>query len=460
MESSADIGADVFVPTELLRELASTTTILLGRVQPELVPLPEATALLDAFADLERRAAAGRLLVASRATLAGEWKRSGFASPEEWLAARHGTSRGRARDDLKASERLKDLDDTSDALRRGDLSPEQAGTIADAAAVNPDAERDLLERAAQDSLAGLRDEAARRKAEREDQARKHERIRRERSCRTWTDRDGAWNLRARGPIADAAGFSAELERLVARHGRDARRILPEDQWETNDQYGFDVLVGLTDRHEAATEDEPSRADEQRADETEEGSSRTSRRSPSPAPRHLAMIRVDLSALVRGHVTDGELCEIAGFGPIPVADARRLLGDSIVKLVLTNGVDVVNVTHAGRGPRIAQQIALLWANPKCCVAGCDRTRGLEFDHADPYAAIRVTELANIRRPCCHHHDLKTYEGWDYSDEIATDGRIVLVPPDDPRHPRHPHRTDSSGAHAVGNGPDPPSLFVPG
>jgi hypothetical protein len=39
-------------------------------------------------------------------------------------------------------------------------------------------------------------------------------------------------------------------------------------------------------------------------------------------------------------------------------ARDLLGESIVKLVITNGVDGADVTHLGRGPTAAQRIALL------------------------------------------------------------------------------------------------------
>ena len=104
-------------------------------------------------------------------------------------------------------------------------------------------------------------------------------------------------------------------------------------------------------------------------------------------------------------------------------------------MLTDGVDVVNVTHAGRGPRIAQEIALLWAQPKCCVAGCDNSRRLETDHRVTYATEQVTELSNLNRPCSHHHDLKTYEGWDFAHQRAPDGRLHLVAPDDPRHPRH-------------------------
>ncbi len=82
------------------------------------------------------------------------------------------------------------------------------------------------------------------------------------------------------------------------------------------------------------------------------------------PRYLALIRADLAALVRGAVHDGEVCEIAGFGPVPVSGVRDALGDAILKLVLTKGVDVANVVHLGRGPAAAQRIALLWSSPKC------------------------------------------------------------------------------------------------
>ena len=64
---------------------------------------------------------------------------------------------------------------TSEAVREGRLSPEQASAVADAAAVNPDAERDLLDRAQRDSLRRTRQEAERRKAEVRSEAEKAER---------------------------------------------------------------------------------------------------------------------------------------------------------------------------------------------------------------------------------------------------------------------------------------------
>ena len=67
---------------------------------------------------------------------------------------------------------------------------------------------------------------------------------------------------------------------------------------------------------------------------------------STNPRYLALLRVDAQALRRGHVQGEELCEIAGVGPVPVSVAKEVLGDAIVKLVITNGVDVAQRDSSG------------------------------------------------------------------------------------------------------------------
>ncbi len=372
--------------------------------------------LLELFIELERRAAAGRVLLSAKAAESERWRREGFASPADWLASKQGCGTGRARGDLGTSQRLGKLRDTADALRAGTLSPEQADAITDAASVNPDAETDLIKRAKRESLKNLRDEAARRKAEREDQDEKTKRIHRERRCRTWVGRDGAWNLTARGTTGDGAGFEVEWNRRLNEQFEQGRKA---GQHLTRDQYGFDALMTMANPQPTPTS----------------GDTRTPRRENL---RHLALIRVDYTALLRGVVETGETCEIAGLGPIPVATARALLGESILKLVITRGSDVANITHLGRGPNTAQQIALLWSQPVCTVEGCNRTARLQNDHRVPFADDKVTRLSNVDPLCKHDHDKKTLHGWAL---VNGTGRRPMVPPN---HPDHPANAPPAGA----------------
>jgi hypothetical protein len=150
-----------------------------------------------------------------------------------------------------------------------------------------------------------------------------------------------------------------------------------------------------------------------------------------------LIRVDLAALMRGHVGSGELCEIGGVS-VSVAELRRLLGESVLQLVLTNGEAVIDVVNLARKPTVAQMLAKLFTDSCCTAERCDRAARLEFDHRDDWARVQVTELANLDLLCDHHHDLKTRENWQL---VAGTGRRAMVPPNDERHPDHLRATTS-------------------
>jgi hypothetical protein len=166
-----------------------------------------------------------------------------------------------------------------------------------------------------------------------------------------------------------------------------------------------------------------------ADHVVVAADRSPRRSPSPNPSFLALLRVDLDALVRGRTEGGELCDIAGVGAVPARVARNLLGEAILKLVITKGVDVVNVTHLGRGPTAAQRIALLWTSPWCTNSRCSHTLQIQHDHRKPWTEVHETTLDNLDRLCGPCHKRKTHEGWAL---VEGKGRRPLVPPNDPRH----------------------------
>ena len=153
------------------------------------------------------------------------------------------------------------------------------------------------------------------------------------------------------------------------------------------------------------------------------------------PKALALLRVDLEALVRGAREGDELCEVAGVGQVSVEAARAMLGESILGVVITAGRDVLNVTHLGRRPSWAQELALLWSQPICSVQGCN-CRRVEWDHRTPWANQAETRVDNLDGLCRFHHQLKSLHGWAL---LSGTGRRPMVPPDDPRHPKHHTRS---------------------
>jgi hypothetical protein len=143
-----------------------------------------------------------------------------------------------------------------------------------------------------------------------------------------------------------------------------------------------------------------------------------------------IFRVDWPAVLRGRVAEGEICEIAGVGPVPVSVVREAMEDAFIAAVLTKGTDICSITHLGRRPTVLQQTALQWRDPECIVLGCNRTARLEMDHRDDWADTHVTEVDGMDRYCGVHHLLKTTQGWML--EQGT-GKRRFLPPGDPDHP---------------------------
>ena len=127
-------------------------------------------------------------------------------------------------------------------------------------------------------------------------------------------------------------------------------------------------------------------------------------------------------------------EIAGYGPVAASAINDLLATAnpIITAVLTKGVDVANVVHLKRQPTAHQQTALEWLYPRCAVRGCNAMAHLQNDHREDWAKTFKTWLGWLDRLCHHHHQLKTLEGWAL---ITGTGTRDIVPPTDPRHPKH-------------------------
>jgi hypothetical protein len=377
---------------------------------PVSIPLADTVEVYESLARMEKLIAGAKLRMATRVEESNEWRRKGHLTAAECLARLSGTSSGAAHAELATSQRLASLPGTEQAVRLGELSTTQAAAIADAASVDPAAEDRLLRAATRRTVRELRDDCARVKAAADPDAdARYERVRRERSLRTFTDHEGAWNLQARGPVDAGARVMGALQPLIDAIFAGARA---DGRRESSAAYAFDALVGLADQ----------------ADGTQEPARPSSRRV-----KHLALLRVDLEALVRGEVQGEERCELTGLGPVPVRVARDLLGESILKLIITRGQDVASVVHLGRGPSAAQLVALLWSQPTCSRLGCDQPwTNAEIDHRVPWADAQQTVLSGLDRLCQHDHRLKTHHGWAL---VSGAGKREMVPPDDPRHTEH-------------------------
>jgi hypothetical protein len=199
-------------------------------------------------------------------------------------------------------------------------------------------------------------------------------------------------LYARGTAADIAVFWSRLQPLIDGEFKRARE---EGRRESVEAYAFDALLAM------------------------------SKMGGTTKPNVKTLVRVDLSAARRGSTAPGELCEIAGFGPIPVSEALKLMNESFLTLLVTKGKDVCTVAHLGRQFTEHQKTALEWRDPECVVKGCHNTVRLERDHREDWADTHTTRVWAADRMCHHHHLLKT-QGWRLE---PGDGKRRILPPSD-------------------------------
>jgi len=403
--------------------------------EPSIYSGEDAATLVGAFTRAERLCGAGKTLAATRAAETSRHALSGHRSAAEWLAQQTGESVGEAVDLLKLGQALEDQPEVGRAYRDGKLSRSRARLVSGAVRVNPQREHDLIDGAEQDSFRQLKERCLRAKAEgrsAEDAARAYAAIHRSRSCRTWTDADGAFRLDALLTPDAGASLLASLAKESDRIFQQARKAGLE---EMPTAYAADALVALVTGPGSQMSDRsrPGRPD------AESGPVPVvdGRRTPS-ATVHL---RVDLDALRRGSVSDGEVCEIPGVGPVPIESARALMGDAITDLVITNGVDVTTVCHLGRSIPRPLRTALMERDRTCVVPGCDVRQGLEIDHWQiSFVDGGPATLENLARLCGHHHYLRTHRGFQL---LGGPGRWRWKPPTTPKAPKARTRARGGG-----------------
>ena len=395
---------------EAMRNAISGLKEAAGDVDIERVSGSEAAELVQMLNEAERVLAAVRTFATRRLEESKAWQKDGHRTAAEWVATKTGTTLGQAIGVLETARRLADLPLTRDAFRSGRLSEVQAQEISDAAWADPRSERKLVDVARTETVKTLREECRRVKAAAiPDENARNEAIRRKRYFRHWNDTDGAVRLDARlTPDAGAevvAAVDAARSRIFAEARKAGRR-------ESSQAYAADALVELVTRSGNTT----------------------------AGPKAMVHVLVDHEALKSGRARADQHCEIPGIGRIPVQTARALAEDSILKVLVSKGVDVRAVAHRGRTIPARIRTALEVRDPICVVPGCDKTEGLEIDHYRvSFADDGPTTLDNLARLCRWHHYQKTHLGcrlsgrpsewrWETPSDIEGSTTDARPPPD--------------------------------
>ena len=365
-------------------ELVGAARACVAALETEGMPGATVRELVAAFAELERLAAAGKLLATARLVASGAGPGDdSFRDVDAWLASMSGTTVGAARAVTATASRLNRQTGVADAVRAGALSPAQAELVTAAVEAEPQAEGRLVATAGIAGVKGLRAECDRVRAaalNRQREADRAEHIHAHRALRHTRLTDGTGMLTMRGPLDRTAAVMAALEpreKDLFETNRRCRRV------EHPDAVAFDAMVRLA---QAAPVSDRGRRD----------------------GRPLATLHLHVSAAAyeRGHTMPGEICEIEGAGPIPVSAAYRLSSDAIVKALVVDGTDVTRVVSFGRSIPAALRTAVMARDRTCSIAGCEVDRHLEIDHNVPYAHGGPTSLENLGPLCHHHHDRKT------------------------------------------------------
>jgi len=359
-----------------------------GGFDASLLSGADAGVVMDLAGAVESMAGVVKALAGLRVAECGAWKDAGDRSAAHHLARRCGISVCLASDALATGRRLAGLSVLSSAARSGLLSAPQVSALA--AEADPSAESALVAMAGRSSLGELRDQCARVRAAAEpDPEARRRSIHDGRYLRGSTGPDGAWHLRMRDNPEIGAVIMAALAPIRDRLFAAARAA---GSHEASEAYAADALAELAG-----------------GEEVEDGAAAGPTSGPAPAPRRRGpsrakiIARVDLLALLRGRPVKGEVCELAGFGPVAASAIRDLIdtADPFLAAVVTRGEAVVGVAHLGRRACAAQQSALEWLYPSCAVQGCGSVAFLENDHRVDWATSHVTVFDLLDRLCSHH-----------------------------------------------------------
>jgi HNH endonuclease len=354
-----------FEPTE---EAVAVLEKTVNELEADLLFPAEASRLLDLFVRAERIAGAGKALVARRIKDAKE------------LARRTGTSVGKAREVLDLGSAMEGTPALDDAVRLGEVSPDQASVIARAEAAAPGSAEDLLDVARSEPFHVLAEQARLRALE----ARDPEKL----SADQHAARRGSHRMTDLSMVRLEAEFEPHVGvPLVNRWEAEARTLATQARKEGRHEpfaaHLADALAVML-----------------------AGRGKVSSRRPE------LVVLASHEVAKRGwmDVRDGEVCKIPGIGPVSHAVAREIAADAFLSGVFYDGVDLRHFKRWSRHIPVEVRIALELGPPpefdgvKC--ARCGNRFRPEIDHRVPHASGGPMSTKNADPLCWECHQEKT------------------------------------------------------
>jgi hypothetical protein len=400
-----------------LNQLTTELQTYISSIEVDCIDAAGARGLVEIAERVRRAGDSLRTVAVGQVERTNAWKGEGAKSLSEWLSIETDCAHYEAQSVVLLASQLQHLPVTQAALLSGDLSGTQAVEVARGAIVAPNTETQLLSLSKHATVRDLRDATSRVVAAATDEAARHRQIHKSRFFKAWTDSDGSFNVKGRMTVANGALVMAALKPIQDEIFKAARK---SGQHECNEAYAAEALMALCEKASNAASGSKASAN--------------AKEKRSSRPNAVINIRVDIDALKRGHTEHGEVCEIAGVGPIPVATATEYLGEAFLKLLVMDGTDIRTIAHMGRAIPAKLRTAVEERDRVCQVPTCDMSLGLEIDHIKPFSEGGAASLENLVRLCKRHHLQKTHDGYRLvKSEVGREGGVETrwawrAPPD--------------------------------
>lgn len=512
-------------PARTLAELEADVARLLGGFRSERCTGAQAAEVVAATGRIIRLVEAAQLRALDRVDETGAWRGPESRSLAGWTMRTLDCTFHEARARAECAVQLRSQPHIARLAAGGDVPLDKVILAAATTAERPDAGREVAAAAKTHDRRAFKVVCRRIRQAGETDEDRAERQRRNRRATTSIDDEGMFDFHAIGPASEGA----ELQSLFQPWVDDALR----EAWAlglapTGAQARWDALMAMARAAAEPVAEPPTVPDAPDPvgsnHETARQSGRrgsTGRRRPAGLARGRGsrvkvIVRVDLTALLRGRVLPGEICDLSGAGDIDVAAVRQLIADgafltavvaptgdppdgspptgspptitrvapigrvspesdlvpppgnqstgiadpdrplafldALLDQVEARGQDVDDLVHDHRSPNAAQRSVLEFLHPVCSVPGCTMACGLEIDHIAPWIDTRETALADLDRKCHLHHAEKTRR--ENAERAARRrNRTERSEPLPPSPLSTPTTSDASSPHLAGATPAP-------